>query len=92
MVGFYVKENQRRRQHVLRLQSAREEAATNLAHLQKTENVRIENQKTRTEREKKNLKTMEDEIKFNRERVEEVEHQYTEDLNNQTRKLHHERE
>ena len=39
MVGFYVKENQRRRQHVLRLQSAREEAATNLAHLQKTENV-----------------------------------------------------
>lgn len=60
MMSYYTKENQRRRQHVMRLQSAREEAASNLASLQKAENSRLEDQKARTERERKNLKTIED--------------------------------
>lgn len=71
MVGFYVKEHQRRRQHVFRLKSAREEAAAQLGTLQKSENERQENQKARIERERKKLKLLEHEIKFNKDKVDE---------------------
>ncbi len=54
--------------------------------LERIETEKVESMKGRVEREKKKVGILDNEIKFNQEKIVEIEHQYNEDLTNQTAK------